>query len=205
MTENTILFASKGDYRESGSRFIAYLNPVSNVAEIKNILNQIKTEHPAATHVCYAYRLNRSKLEYSVDAGEPAGSAGKPILRSLQKNRLTDVLCVVVRYYGGRKLGIPGLMAAYSASVNEALKNNQISRYVPILHFTITLPYILVNEAIRLIKSCSGRVEQINKETQTEILVIIPEELLIIFKRKIEENQKLHGSCKLQITESHDN
>ena len=104
------------------SKFITWIFPVGNVEEINEHLNNLNKEHRDATHICYAYVLSNPNLEKACDNGEPDGTAGKPILDVIKKNNLTNVLIVVIRYFGGIKLGAGGLVRAYSGSSSEVLK-----------------------------------------------------------------------------------
>ncbi len=116
------------EYIVNKSRFICLLQKVYDVNDINNILNDIKKEYKGANHYCYAYIINN--MEKCSDDGEPGGTAGLPILNVLKKNNLTNILCVVVRYFGGIKLGAGGLVRAYSTSVSESLKLVSINEYV---------------------------------------------------------------------------
>ena len=118
---------SQGYFMEKGSKFMAYLYPVTNETEAQGFIQALKKSHPKARHFCSALRLGPgSEIERSNDDGEPGGSAGKPILGQLVRNQLTNVLVVVVRYFGGTKLGIPGLIEAYKISAAEAVSNARI-------------------------------------------------------------------------------
>lgn len=104
------------------SKFITYIYPVENVSQVEEILESIRVKHNDATHVCFAYVIGSPNVERASDDGEPDGTAGKPILDVIKKNNLEDVLVIVVRYFGGIKLGAGGLVRAYSSSVSEILK-----------------------------------------------------------------------------------
>jgi len=118
--ENTLL-------KEKGSKFIGFAFPVNNEAELKNALDKIRTEHPKATHHCYAFRMGLNGENYRAnDDGEPSGSAGLPIYNQLLANEITNVLVISVRYYGGTKLGISGLVKAYKESAKITLEEAQI-------------------------------------------------------------------------------
>lgn len=124
------------------SVFIAHIVPVSSVEEAEEALAALRKKYRDATHNCYAYRIGRERvLERSGDDGEPAGTAGHPMLHVLQAQELTDVLGVVTRYFGGIKLGAGGLTRAYSSSLAEALKKSAILRYVPHNRYSLTIPY----------------------------------------------------------------
>lgn len=113
--------------KEKGSKFIGYVFPVTNEAELKSRLEDIREEHPKATHHCYAFRLGINGENYRAnDDGEPSGSAGLPIYNQLLANNLTNILLIVVRYYGGTKLGVSGLVKAYKESAKLTLKEAAI-------------------------------------------------------------------------------
>lgn len=113
--------------KEKGSKFIGFAFPVNNEAEVKKALDKIKTEHPKATHHCYAFRIGLNGENYRAnDDGEPSGSAGLPIYNQLLANDITNVLVIVVRYYGGTKLGVSGLVKAYKESAKITLEEAHI-------------------------------------------------------------------------------
>lgn len=111
------------------SKFIAYIYPFSDVESVDNQLSILRKQHKDATHICYAYVLSNPNLEKCSDDGEPDGTAGKPILDIIKKNNLTDILLVVVRYFGGIKLGAGGLVRAYSGAGSEVLKNCKFGNF----------------------------------------------------------------------------
>ncbi len=119
---NTIDHALTGDFKDKGSKFLAYAFPVSSEDEVKEHLKALKKEHYAAAHICWAYVIGvAEKEEKSSDDREPAGSAGKPILRSILEKKLCNVMVAVVRYFGGKLLGVPGLIQAYAEAARNAL------------------------------------------------------------------------------------
>ncbi|GAA4455052.1 YigZ family protein [Rurimicrobium arvi] len=118
----TIAAGSESLFKDRGSKFLAYAYPVTEVLQVKQHLEALRKEHPKAVHFCFAYRLGTDGLSFrSSDDGEPSGSAGKPILGQIDSAGLTDVLVVVVRYFGGTLLGVPGLIQAYKTATAEAL------------------------------------------------------------------------------------
>lgn len=122
-TYQTISSPVEAEFTDRGSRFIAYAYPIESVAEFKLQLHQLKEQHPKAVHHCFAYRLGTDKNNFrSSDDGEPSGSAGKPILNQIDSVGITNVLVVVVRYFGGILLGVPGLINAYKQSTQQALR-----------------------------------------------------------------------------------
>ena len=123
----TIKAFSQGLYKEKGSRFIAIAYPVSTQEEIKSILENIRKEHHSARHHCFAWMLGQNRDTFRVnDDGEPSGSAGKPILGQINSFSLTNILIVVVRYFGGKLLGVSGLINAYRSAAESALINAEI-------------------------------------------------------------------------------
>lgn len=122
-TYQTISSPVEAEFTDRGSRFIAYAYPIESVADFKLQLHKLKEQHPKAVHHCFAYRLGTDKINFrSSDDGEPSGSAGKPILNQIDSVGITNVLVVVVRYFGGILLGVPGLINAYKQSTQQALR-----------------------------------------------------------------------------------
>jgi uncharacterized YigZ family protein len=147
------------EYRDRGSKFTAYAYPVNTVDEFKAHLTKLKKEHPKAAHHCFAYRLGTDGNNFRVsDDGEPSGTAGRPILGQMDSKGLTDILIVVVRYFGGTLLGVPGLINAYKTSAALALQNASIVSRPVIIHFRIRFGYSLINEVMRLVRRYDCRV-----------------------------------------------
>ncbi len=144
---------SEGLFKEKGSKFIARAFPVYQEEEIKTILKQLRKEYYDARHHCYAYILNPDKATYRTnDDGEPSGSAGKPIYGQLLSHNLTNILVVVIRYFGGTKLGIPGLINAYKTATKEAIANNTIITKTINDIYALKFDYPLMNVVMRLIR-----------------------------------------------------
>lgn len=135
------------------SKFITILYKLNNENNINNILNDIKKEYPDATHYCYAYIINNIKK--SSDDGEPSGTAGIPILKVLEANNLTNILCIVVRYFGGIKLGANGLIRAYTKSVSNTLKEISLKELINGINIDITFEYNQVKEIDYLLKNAT--------------------------------------------------
>jgi len=124
---NIIKQSTEATINVKGSKFIGYTFNVTNKNEIDAILHQMKKEHYKATHICYAYRIGKENItEFSTDSGEPSGTAGKPILGAILRHNLTEILLAVVRYFGGTKLGVRGLIDAYSETAECAIKSSKI-------------------------------------------------------------------------------
>lgn len=144
---------SEGIYKELGSRFIALAFPVETEAEVKEIVSLIRKEYHDARHHCYAYRLGLGgEVFRSSDDGEPSGSAGRPILGQLLSEELSDILVVVVRYFGGIKLGVPGLIRAYKTSTADALASAQKVTKIAGSWYRLEFPYDAMQEAMSLVK-----------------------------------------------------
>lgn len=140
-------------FKEKGSKFIAYALPVTNETEIKNHLERIKKEHFSARHWCYAWQIGKEKKQYRAnDDGEPSGTAGLPIFGQIQSFDLTNVLVVVVRYFGGVKLGVSGLINAYKTSAQMVLQNTEIQTFTIDLDFEISFEYKDMNRVMRVLK-----------------------------------------------------
>src|SRR6185312_5524542 len=119
----TISGTGTGDFRDRGSKFLAYAYPIQTPQDVRDYLHELKKEHPKAAHHCYAYRIGTGGIQFRAnDNGEPSGSAGKPILGQIDSLGLTNVLVVVVRYFGGSLLGVPGLINAYKTATAQALE-----------------------------------------------------------------------------------
>lgn len=123
----TIAKPSFAEFKDKNSRFLAYAYPLNDVNEVKTLLQPLQKEHFKAVHYCYAYRLGADGSQFRAnDDGEPSGSAGRPILGQIDSLSLTNIIVIVVRYFGGTLLGVPGLIRAYKTVSSEALKNAQI-------------------------------------------------------------------------------
>ena len=152
----TISTISEGLYKEKGSKFLAFAIPVTSVSEVKTILEEKRKVYYDARHVCYAYLIGEeSKESRSNDDGEPSGTAGKPILGAILSKQLTNVLIVVVRYFGGRKLGTSGLINAYREASFDALENNEIIEKTIETPIEINFDYISMNDVMKVIKELS--------------------------------------------------
>jgi len=169
------------------SKFIGIAHPVISEAEIKKVLERIKAEHPKATHWCYAYKigLNNERIKYS-DDGEPNNSAGKPILGQLLNFNLTNVLVVVVRYYGGTKLGVGGLMSAYKEAAFEVLKHSNIVQKEITCVMALKFKYKLLNEVMRIAKQYNLHFLEQQLEMECMIKFSVPRELLSTIAEEFE-------------------
>jgi uncharacterized YigZ family protein len=149
----TILKPSNGSYKEKGSKFLAFALPASTEAEVKENLDAIRKEYFDARHHCFAWMLGAEKKQFrAYDDGEPNHSAGDPILGQIRSNDLTNILIVVVRYFGGVKLGVGGLISAYKTAAENALKNVVIIEEEVKEKISIKYDYASTPEVMRLVK-----------------------------------------------------
>lgn len=157
----TIEKAGTAEFRDRGSRFIGYAFPVSSVEQFKKELEQIKKEHPKATHHCFAYRIGLDGNNFRVnDDGEPSGSAGKPILGQIDSKELVNVGVVVVRYFGGTMLGVPGLINAYKTTATVVLQTLPFVQKAIERSYQLQFDYTMINEVMMIIKQCNCSVLQ---------------------------------------------
>lgn len=152
-TYKTIASTSEGIYKEKSSKFLAFAFPVNSIDAIKNILDKFKKEYYDARHICYAYMLGHERKTFRAnDDGEPSGTAGKPILGQINSNELTDILIIVVRYFGGIKLGTGGLTIAYKTAAADAIENNEIIEKTVNEQISFTFEYPFMNDIMRIVK-----------------------------------------------------
>lgn len=152
-TYHTITNPSKGLYKDRGSKFIAVAVPVMTEEEVKEKLENLRKEYHDARHHCYAYVLGFDKSAHRYnDDGEPSGTAGRPIFGQLQSKDLTNILVVVIRYFGGTKLGVSGLIAAYKSATRDALETADIISLTVNDVYQLSFEYPLMNEVMRVIK-----------------------------------------------------
>ncbi len=152
-TFKTLETTSSGLFKDKGSKFIAYAFPVMTEDEIKGHLQELKKKHYDANHHCFAWALGPTRDAYRInDDGEPSGSAGKPIYGQLLSHDITNILIVVVRYFGGTKLGVRGLINAYKAATREAIDNNKIQQKIIKEVYELAFEYPQLNDVMRIIK-----------------------------------------------------
>jgi uncharacterized YigZ family protein len=150
-TYKTIAEPADGIYRDKGSKFIAYAYPITQEEQVKPLLASLRAEHSKARHFCWAFRLTADRSIFRLnDDGEPSGTAGRPILNSLLSAELTNLVVVVVRYFGGTLLGVPGLINAYKSATQEALAK-VLEKTVNDLYL-ITFDYLGMNEVMKVLK-----------------------------------------------------
>lgn len=172
-----------GEYKDKGSKFLAFAFPFTNIENLKKNLDETKALHPKARHFCYAYKVGISNENFRTnDDGEPSGSAGKPILNAILSKNLSDLLIIVVRYFGGTLLGVPGLINAYKSASLEAISNATIVERIVCEKYTLKYDFEKTNEVMRIIKEFNLKIinqgYSDNCETTIEIrLSLIPKVL----------------------------
>jgi len=159
----TIAKKSTGLYKEKGSKFLSFAFPVTTEEQIKNIQRELRKEYYDARHHVFAWKLGIDENNYRAsDDGEPANSSGPPVLGQIRSYELSDILIVVIRYFGGTKLGIPGLINAYKTAAKEAIENNSIIDKILTQTYRISFVYEDMNVVMRKLKE--ENIEQINQE-----------------------------------------
>lgn len=150
----TIASSGEAIFREKMSRFLSFAIPVSSAAEAKEYISMYANEYHDARHVCWAYMIGADRKEFlSSDNGEPSGTAGKPILGQINSFELTNIVIIVVRYFGGIKLGTSGLIAAYREAARLAIEESEIIEGREMTTLTFTFPYLAMNDVMKLIKA----------------------------------------------------
>jgi len=162
---------AQGEFKDKGSKFYAFAYPVHSEEEVKQYLNQLKKEHVAANHHCYAYVLGFDQaIQKANDDREPSNTAGKPILRGILSKQLTNTLVVVVRYFGGKLLGVPGLIEAYGGAATNALNNGKIIEKVITERHELRFAFEHENEAFRIVKQFGLKIVQHHHAEQISLI-----------------------------------
>ena len=174
-TYQTLKSPIQAELKDKGSRFLAFAYPVQTAEQVKKHVDDLRQEHHKARHWCYAYRLGVDGNQFRAnDDGEPSGSAGRPILGQIDSFELTDVLVVVVRYFGGTLLGVPGLIHAYKTSTQMVLENAQIIEKNIEKTVRIRCEYPYLNEAIRIVKNHQAEMIEQDLQLDCRLTVRIP-------------------------------
>ena len=149
----TLNAPAEGIYKEKMSKFLAFAVPVTSAAEAKEVIAKYQKEYFVARHVCWAYMIGSARTEFlSNDNGEPSGTAGKPILGQINSFNLTNIVIIVVRYFGGIKLGTSGLIVAYREAAREAITAGEIIECHDMAEITFTFPYLSMNDVMKVVK-----------------------------------------------------
>ncbi|MBR4713794.1 MAG: YigZ family protein [Paludibacteraceae bacterium] len=170
----TLARTSEGLYKEKGSKFLAFAIPVSDVEEVKEILKEKRKEYHDARHVCFAYVMGEKGEETRAnDDGEPSGTAGKPMLGTLVSKGVTNVLLVVVRYFGGTKLGTSGLINAYREACLDALEQNEVVEKIVESRCDIQFEYPFLNDVMRVVKEENATIVSQNFDNDCSMRISI--------------------------------
>lgn len=190
-TYKTIAEPAEGFYKDKGSKFISFIFPVTTENEAKTHLLKLRELHPKANHHVYAYRFGLDRMQYRLsDDGEPSGSSGRPILNTLYSKEITNVLVVVVRYFGGMLLGIPGLINAYRSATEDALANAEIIVKHLTVIYELKFSYVQMNDVMRIIKEMELPVLEQNFEMECRMVVEVRTTLV---ERFITRCEKVEG------------
>ncbi|MDB5192954.1 MAG: YigZ family protein [Segetibacter sp.] len=184
---NTIEKPSMAEFKDRGSKFIAYAFPIQTADDFKKHLLALKKEHPKANHHCFAYRLGRDGNSFRVsDDGEPSGSAGKPILGQLDSKGLANVLVVVVRYFGGTLLGVPGLINAYKSAAALALQLTPFTQKQVMKDYSLQFDYTQLNDVMMVVKQFGCEVKKQEQQLFCEMVIGVPKSRVdeVLFKLK---------------------
>lgn len=184
----TIVNIGEGTYSEKRSKFLAFSHHVESVDEVKEIVQAYRKKYYDARHVCYAYVLGADRDVFRAnDDGEPSSTAGKPILGQINSNGLTDVLVVVVRYYGGVNLGTGGLIVAYKTAAAEALAASEVVTKQVEAVVTYSFPYVMMNSVMRVVKDLKPRIISQIYDSTCEIKLGIRKSEAEMLKAKLEK------------------
>lgn len=184
----TITNVGEGTYSEKRSKFLAFSHHVETLDEVKDIVQVYRKKYYDARHVCYAYVLGHEREVFRAnDDGEPSSTAGKPILGQINSNELTDILIVVVRYYGGVNLGTSGLIVAYRTAAAEALaSSNVVVKQIETV-ITYNFPYVMMNSVMRVVKELKPRIISQNYDSTCEIKLGIRRSEAELLKSRLEK------------------
>ncbi len=182
----TIETPATGYFKDKGSKFYAFCYPFEDSDMLKEVIESLKKEHHNARHFCYAYRIKSNEIEERAnDDGEPSHSAGTPILGQLQSNELENVLAVVVRYFGGTKLGIPGLINAYKSATIAAIEEANIVKKEVESLLKLNFDYAEMNNVMRIIKVLSPRIIKQTMNLRVEMVLSIRKDRLSELKNQL--------------------
>ncbi len=179
---------AEGFYSEKRSKFLAFAFHVTSEEEVKQYVAEFRKKYYDARHVCWAYMLGADRTDFRAnDDGEPSSTAGKPILGQINKNELTDILIIVVRYYGGVNLGTSGLIVAYRTAAAEAIANTEIVSQFVEEEVVFDFPYIMMNDVMKIIKDMSPRIISQTYDNTCEMKLSIRKSEAPILKSKFDK------------------
>ena len=184
----TLAANTTAEFKDRGSKFIAFAYPILTVQDVKEKVQALKKEHPKANHHCFAYRIGTDGMEYrAVDDGEPSGSAGRPILGQIDSAGLVNILVVVVRYFGGTLLGVPGLINAYKTATADALLNAPTTeRWIEDI-VDINFDYPVMNEVLQLLKQSEASIYRQDLQLFCVIQAGIPRKHAAAYLQRLSE------------------
>ena len=187
MKHNTIKSIGKGEYKSRGSKFYSYTHPISNHDDYRHLISIYRSNYPDACHVCSAYRLMvHSRLdEQGSDDGEPKGTAGVPLLNSLKKEKLINSAVVVIRYYGGTNLGVPGLIHAYATTAQDTIYSSKKIKWKVEKEIELIYAYSLNKSIEFIIKKFKGSVKSQSFDHEIKSKVLIDSELVRVFQEEL--------------------
>ena len=175
----TISKKGSAEYKDRGSKFLAYIFPIKNKDEFKTHLQALKKEHPKAVHHCFAYRIGYDGNNFRVsDDGEPSGTAGKQILGQIDSKNLSDILVIIVRYFGGTLLGVPGLINAYRTATSLVLQCTQVIKKSIEVNYNLQFNYTEMNEVMRILKQYNCTIYKNETQLFCKIETSIPKSCL---------------------------
>jgi len=188
----SIARASEGVFKDRGSKFLAYAFPVETEVQVSEFQKELRKKHFDARHHCYAFRLGAEKNIYRAgDDGEPANSSGPPILGQIRSTDLSDILIVVVRYFGGTKLGVPGLINAYKTAAAEAIANAEIITKTVTSSVSFSFNYQTMNDVMRLIKEENLKITEQDFQMKCKMTIEVRLKLLEKVKMRLEKINSL--------------
>lgn len=188
----TISGTAEAVFSDKGSKFLAYAYPIKSEADIKGYLSDLKSQHPKARHYCWALRLSPDRSVFRLnDDGEPSGTAGRPILNTLLSQDVTNILVVVVRYFGGTLLGVPGLINAYKTATQQVLAVADIVELCLNDHYDISFPYLQMNAVMQIVKDWKLKINKQVFENDCNLEVEIPQSQVNIILLQLEKVQNL--------------
>ncbi|RKZ32483.1 hypothetical protein DRQ33_05825 [bacterium] len=186
-----------------GSKFFGFAFPVGNRDEIDEKISRLRDDFSDCTHLIYAFRLGENGAEeYYTDAGEPAGTAGAPVIKILRTKNITDILVAIIRYFGGKKLGTGGLVRAYSETAKKAIENAKLITYIRMSKIRMKIPYGAVSQIAVFIDSIGGIMVRQNFEQEITLVAKVPQTKLNELKEMVADITR--GKCKLEIIDGKD-
>lgn len=194
-TFRTIKNISKSIYTEKRSKFLAFAIPVESVEEVKAIVSEYQKEYYDARHVCYAYMLGAERLDFRAnDNGEPSGTAGKPILGQINSNELTNILVIVVRYFGGIKLGTSGLIVAYRQATADAIAEAEVIEKTVDEDISFIFEYPFLNDVMRIVKEENPQIISQGYDSDCTMTLRIRKGMIPKLKSRLEKVETLRFS-----------